>query len=268
MKLGMPALIELPDINSNIAICKDLGLSFIELNMNIPDFCPENLAPDLIRKLSNEKNIEFTLHLPEEIDLASFHPAIRRANLDRCCEAIIWASQAGIHLVNLHINSGIFFTLPSQKVWIYEKYQAKFLQNLITSFKKLLKTAEKSNVRVCIENCNNFYYSFITGAIAKLAEMDGLFFTWDTGHDGKSGFKEKEILLKWEGKISHMHLHDYNGKSDHQVLFSGIIDIHEMLRFAGNRNLRVVIEVKTVDALKKSVELLQSFRASHPTRLT
>ncbi len=94
MKLGMPTLIELPDINKTIDLCDELGLSFIELNMNIPDFCPEHLSPDLVKKISEDKNIEFTLHLPEEIDLASFHPPIRQGNLERCCEAIIWASQA------------------------------------------------------------------------------------------------------------------------------------------------------------------------------
>lgn len=256
MKIGMPSLIELPDINKTINLCEELGLSFIELNMNMPDFCPENLSPSLVRKISEDKNIEFTLHLPEEIDLASFHPSIRQGNLERCCEAITWAFEAGISLVNLHINSGIYFTLPSQKVWIYEKYKEQFLQNLVTSFNKLLKTVENLKVKICIENSNNFHYPFITGAIEKLANMDGLFFTWDTGHDGTSGFREKDILLKYENKISHMHLHDYNGKSDHQVLFSGEINIKEMLLFAENHNLRVVVEVKTVDSLRKSIELL------------
>lgn len=56
-----------------------LGLSFIELNMNMPDFCPEKIASELVKKLSIKEDIEFTLHLPEEIDLASFHPVIRTA---------------------------------------------------------------------------------------------------------------------------------------------------------------------------------------------
>ena len=256
MKLGMPTLIEIPDFNKTIDLCEELRLSFIELNMNMPNFCPENLSPDLVKKISEAKNIEFTLHLPEEIDLASFHPSIRQGHLERCCEAIIWASQAGINLVNLHINSGIYFTLPNQKVWIYENYKEQFLLNLEISFNKLIKVAEKSKVKLCIENSNNFHYPFITAAIAKLAVLDGLFFTWDTGHDGASGFKEKDIILKYENKISHMHLHDYNGRSDHQVLFSGEIDINEMLTFARKRDLRVVIEVKSVDSLRRSVELV------------
>ncbi len=258
MKLGMPTLIELPDIDKTVDLCKELGLSFIELNMNMPEFCPEILSPDLIRKVSEAKNIEFTLHLPEEIDLASFHPSILQGHLERCCEAITWASQAGIDLINLHINSGIYFTLPDQKVWIYEKYQQQFLTNLEIAFNKLLKVAAKSKFKICIENSGNFQYSFIKEAVAKLTRMVGIYFTWDTGNDAKTGYQEKEIILKHENKIGHMHLHDYNGESDHQMLFSGEINIEEMLSFANSRDMKVVIEVKTVDSLRKSIELLDN----------
>lgn len=107
MKLGMPTLIELPDVYRTVELCEELKLSFVELNMNIPDFCPENLP---------------------------------------CFEAIFWASQAGINLINLHINSGVYFTLPYQKIWIYEKYKKQFLLNIENAFLKLLEIAKKSKV--------------------------------------------------------------------------------------------------------------------------
>ncbi len=258
MKLGMPTLIELPDIDKTVDLCEELGLSFIELNMNMPEFCPESLSPTLIKEISEAKNIEFTLHLPEEIDLASFHPSIRQGNLERCCEAITWASQAKVNLVNLHINSGIYFTLPEQKVWIYEKYQQQFLLNIEAAFIELLKVSEKSRIKICIENSGNFHYSFITEAIDKLARLDGINFTWDTGHDAKTGYQEKEIILKHENKIGHMHLHDYNSKSDHQLLFSGEINIEEMLSFANSHDLKTVIEVKTVESLRESIKMLDN----------
>lgn len=253
----MPTLIELPDIYHTIELCKELDLAFIELNMNMPEFCPENLTAALVRDLSGTENIEFTLHLPEEIDLASIHPAIRQGHLERCSQAITWASQAGIKLVNLHINSGIYFTLPDQKIWIYEKYQQQFISNLEESFAELLKTAGKSKVKICIENSSNFHFPFIADALEKLARFEGIYFTWDTGHDGKAGYREKAFLLEHESKIAHMHLHDYNGDSDHQILYSGEIDIDGMLAFAEDRNLNVVIEVKTVESLRRSIDLLK-----------
>ena len=38
MQYGMPTLIENKTLNDNIALCKELGLSFIELNMNFPEY--------------------------------------------------------------------------------------------------------------------------------------------------------------------------------------------------------------------------------------
>ena len=69
--------------------------------------------------------------MPEEIDLASFHPAIRKGNIERCCETITWAYEAGINLINMHINLGIYFTLPDRRVWIYEQYEELFLENIM-----------------------------------------------------------------------------------------------------------------------------------------
>lgn len=57
MKIGMPTLIELPNINETINLCEELGLSFIELNMNMPDFCPEKSVPQ-----SGQKNIRRQKH--------------------------------------------------------------------------------------------------------------------------------------------------------------------------------------------------------------
>jgi len=256
MKIGMPTLIEVPDIIQTVELCKELGLSFIELNMNMPEFCPEKLTSELVKKLSKSENIEFTLHLPEEIDLASFHPSIRKGNIERCCEAITWAYEAGINLVNMHINSGIYFTLPDRRVWIYEKYKGIILENIMTSFGKLLKVANNVGVTLCIENSGNFHLPFIIGVIDKLSLFEEVFFTWDIGHDAKTGFKEKEILLRYKNRIRHMHLHDYKDGVDHQPLFSGEIDIKRMLLFAKKHNIKVVIEVKTVDSLKESIKLL------------
>ena len=73
----MPTLIEFKTLKQNVDLCKELGLDFIELNMNLPICLPENLSHQEIRHITKEYGIEFTVHLPEEIDLSSFHPAIR-----------------------------------------------------------------------------------------------------------------------------------------------------------------------------------------------
>ncbi len=44
MQFGMPTLIECRTLEDNLMLCRELGLSFIELNMNFPKYqvqCPE-----------------------------------------------------------------------------------------------------------------------------------------------------------------------------------------------------------------------------------
>ncbi|KQX68022.1 hypothetical protein [Paenibacillus sp. Root444D2] len=60
MKLGMPTLIEFKTLEQNVDLCKELGLDFIELNMNLPICLPENLSYQEIRQMKNEYGIEFT----------------------------------------------------------------------------------------------------------------------------------------------------------------------------------------------------------------
>ena len=37
LEFGMPTLIENSTLEDNIVLCKELGLSFVELNMNFPE---------------------------------------------------------------------------------------------------------------------------------------------------------------------------------------------------------------------------------------
>ena len=55
-----------------------------------------------------------------------------------------------------------------------------------------------------------------------------------------------------------MHLHDYNGKSDHQVPGTGMVDIPALVDFAQRKDIRVLVETKTSEALKESVRAVRA----------
>ena len=38
---GMPTLLELPDAEDCVRLCASLGLRFLELNMNLPQYQPD-----------------------------------------------------------------------------------------------------------------------------------------------------------------------------------------------------------------------------------
>jgi sugar phosphate isomerase/epimerase len=68
---GMPTLLELDGLEAQVALAQRLGLSFVEINLDLPDYGPEALAAESLAKLGRDAGIAFTLHLPERLDLAA-----------------------------------------------------------------------------------------------------------------------------------------------------------------------------------------------------
>ena len=55
--LGMPTLIEKSSARENAELCARLGLRFVELNMNLPEYqVPEIEKTDALRALAEEMN--------------------------------------------------------------------------------------------------------------------------------------------------------------------------------------------------------------------
>jgi sugar phosphate isomerase/epimerase len=256
----MPALIEYSSLEENVALCTRLGFDFIELNMNMPYSFPENLPAEKVREVSERHGIEFTLHAHDEVDLASFHDSVREGHIRRCTQALEWCAESGATLFNLHINPGVYFTLPDHRVWIFEQYADRFKETLVESMAYLIDLGRSNGVTVCTENSSNFQLPFVTDALEELVKLNGFRITWDTGHDAKVAYAELPVLMKHKDHIAHMHLHDYDGKSDHQVLMSGEIDVPGMLKFARERNARVLVETKTAISLQQSMERLRQAR--------
>jgi sugar phosphate isomerase/epimerase len=255
----MPTLIEFDDLGANVDLCRRIGLSFIELNMNSPLFSPAALPAAQLRQVAGESGLEFTLHLPEELDLASFQTPIRDGHLEVAEAAVAWAAEAGIALVNVHFGSGIYFTLPDRRVWIYDKYRPEFLARLEESWARLMEAADHNGVTVCIENCGDLSRSFVLEGVEHLLDLHpSLRLTWDTGHDAAAGYPDTAFIREHTPRVAHTHLHDADGHDSHRPLFTGTVDVPAALKFARENDLRVAIEVKTAAALETSVRELDA----------
>lgn len=261
--LGMPTLLEIPDLPRTTTVCQRLGLHVVEINANMPQYCPETLRATDIVNLTRQTGIVYTLHLPEEVDLGTFHPAMRTGYLQCCRELIVWAAAAGITLVNMHLHTGVYFTLPDRKAWIYAEHQESFLANVLTGMTELAAVARQHDIALCIENCGNFHLPFINKAIIQLLREEGVYLTWDTGHDASAEYREAPILSSHASQIRHMHLHDANGPNNHLPLYTGTVPIDDRLAFARTQDVTVIIEVKTLDALTESVRTLQQRNLHH-----
>ncbi|MBQ6118063.1 MAG: sugar phosphate isomerase/epimerase, partial [Clostridia bacterium] len=112
MFFGMPTLIEFGTIEENLALCRELGLDFIELNMNLPLYQTAALRErlDAYRRLSAETGVFFTLHLDENLNFADFNPLVREAYCQTAVEAIRIAKELQMPVLNLHLPQGVYFT--------------------------------------------------------------------------------------------------------------------------------------------------------------
>ncbi len=259
MLFGMPTLIECDTIEENLALCQTLGLDFIELNMNLPQYQPQALRENLddYRKLTAETGVFFTLHLDENLNFADFNPLVKEAYWQTAAEAIRIAKELQMHVLNLHMPTGVHFTLPDKKVYLFDAYREHFMESS-RRFRDLCEREIGSgDVRICIENTDG-YRDFQKEAVETLLESPCFALTWDIGHSHAAGEADEPFLLRHEDRLAHFHLHDAKGKSNHLALGTGEIDLPARLRLAQENNCRCVIETKTASALRQSVEFLKT----------
>lgn len=181
MRLGMPKLVELKKLEDQIRLCKELELDFIELNMNLPQYNTENLMKIEFNSLYKE-GIDFTIHLPGEMDLGSFEPYVRNSYVN-LVKRVINIMPENVNRLNMHIHRGVYFTLPDQKVYLYREYEDQFKANLFNSFKEILSSAKDKGIDICIENTGGFSKIYIQQALLDVLKEENVFLTWDVGQD-------------------------------------------------------------------------------------
>ena len=251
--LGMPTLIELKSLRENIGFCRSLGLGLLEMNMNLPF-----LQPDSLRKADLPGDLSFSLHLPEELNVWDFNPKVRSAYIDTLRETIEIADSKNIQILNMHMNRGVYFTLPEGKVYLFEEY-SDFYRKKTEEFSFLIgKFLEGSDIKLHIENTGHLRIPFIRRAVSDLLQKECFVLTWDIGHDASSGFRDRDFYQSHLDKVRHLHLHDARGNRNHLPLGEGEIAIEEILNEAGEFADSIVLETKTCAGLRKSLDFLRS----------
>ena len=254
---GIPTLIENNSIDESINLCKELGFNFIELNMNLPQYQLENIDVDKLNKLQKENNIFFTIHLDENLNVSDFNNYVADAYLKTVLETIEIAKLLDVKIINMHLSKGVYFTLPDKKVYLFEQYRENYLQS-ITSFRNIIeKKLKNTDIKICIENTNG-YTDFQIEAIDILLQSSVFALTFDIGHSHCVDNIDEKFIINRENNLIHLHLHDAQDKKDHMTLGTGNVNVEKYIELAKKHNCTVVLETKTVEALKKSVEWLKN----------
>jgi len=253
---GMPTLIELNGIEENLSLCTSLGLDFIELNMNMPEYQPDKIELDRLIYLKDKYNIFYTIHLPEEFDIANFNKYVRDAYEKIFKDTVELAAGLNCPVINMHMNSGVYFTLPSRRIHLYSKYFDEYIDRIKGFGAYAQSLLEDGDIRLCIENTGIYDMDYIRKAVELLLDYDRIYLTWDIGHDRSSGYRDMKFIMDNIDKLKHMHFHDALDKKDHLPLFEGDIDICEKIDIAKKCDCLSVIETKTVEGLRASVDSL------------
>lgn len=276
MQFGMPNLIENGTLEDNIRLCKELKLQFLELNMNFPEYQLYMLEhTDEIFRAADEAKLYYTIHLDDNLNIADFNPLVSNAYLKtvkRTIEAAKklmplrdkYGEESQSFIINMHMHHGIYITLPDRKVYMYDRDFDDYFE----SFRKFRALCEEwigaSDIIVSIENTDGFT-EYEKRAIEYLLESPKFGLTWDIGHSKTNGETDVPFIMAHSDRLRHFHIHDGISKSDehkgrnHLALGEGEIDISKRLSVADARNTRCVMEVKTISALKRSVEYLKEF---------
>ena len=269
MQFGMPTLIENRTLEDNVDLCYDLGLQFIELNMNFPEYQIEPLERvEVLMRLAKQAGIYYTIHLDENLNIADFNPLVSDAYLETVRRTIAVAKELlplrdcfgdarQPMILNMHMHHGIHITLPDRKVQMYERDFDVYMRSF-AKFRSLCEEwMDDSDLMIAIENTDGFR-GYEQKAIGYLLESPKFGLTWDIGHSKAVGEKDVPFIMEHQDRLIHFHVHDGSERPprNHLALGDGEIDLAARLRLAEGRNARCVLETKTVAALKQSVQWL------------
>ena len=269
IQFGMPTLVENRTLEDNVALCRSLGLKFIELNMNFPEYQVEQLEQiDYLQKIAEQAGIYYTIHLDENLNIADFNQLVTEAYLETVRRSILVAKKllclrdrygdgSQPLTLNMHMNHGIYITLPDRKVQMYDRDFDTYMKSF-SAFRSLCEEwIGNSNVMIAVENTDGFR-GYERNAIEYLLKSPKFGLTWDVGHSKAIGEKDVPFIMEHKAHLIHFHIHDGSETPprNHLALGDGEIDLIERLRLAENRNARCVLETKTIEALRQSVKWL------------
>ena len=271
MQIGMPTLIENRSLEDNVALCSELGLQFIELNMNFTEYQTEYLEQtDRLMRLAEQAGIYYTIHLDENLNIADFNRLVSEAYMETVRRSITAAvkllplrdcfgDKTQPLILNMHMNHGIYITLPDRKVQMYERDFEVYMQSFETFRSRCEEWIDDRDVMIAVENTDGFR-DYEKKAIEYLLDSPKFGLTWDVGHSKAIGEKDVPFLMEHQNRLIHFHIHDGSERPprNHLALGDGEINLKERLKLAESKNARCVLETKTIDALKWSAQWIHN----------
>ena len=257
LKFGAPTMVEMETLEQAAAACTELNLNFLELNINFPQYQLPKLNVEKLQRLAQEAGIFYTLHLDDEMSIADFNPYIADGYCRTVYDAIDLSRKLGITKLNMHLSRGAKYTLPDRVIYFFEAYEEAYLARIRKFREECEKRIGDSGIMICVENTAGFL-SFQKKAVELLLECPVFGLTFDIGHNYCSGDMDEEFILSHKERLRHFHIHDcVEGKKDHRTVGTGVLDVRRYLNLAEELGCTAVVETKTVESLKASMDWIR-----------
>ena len=162
--------------------------------------------------------------------------------------------------INMHMHHGIFITLPDKKVHMYDRDFPVYME-YFRFFREACETwIGDADIKIAVENTDGFR-EYEKRAIEYLLDSPYFVLTWDIGHSKAVKEIDTPFLLEHRDALKHFHIHDgkENPPKNHLALGDGEIDLVQRLEMARQCNARCVLETKTIEALRASVQWMSSY---------
>lgn len=258
MQFGMPTLIENKSTEACAALCNELELAFVELNMNLPEYQVDRMDVEQLRRIAEKHNIFYTIHLDENLNPCDFDDRVSASYTATVLQTIETAKRLSAPVLNMHLSTGVYFTLPDKKVFLFDEYETDYLQKLTTFRDKCETAIGGTEIKICVENCNGYNCApFMRKGLELLLQSPVFALTFDVGHNAAADYTDEPKIMEHIDRLCHMHIHDARGRRNHLVLGAGDVNLGKYLDLAKKHDCRTVIEVKTVEGLRRSIELLK-----------
>ncbi len=257
MKFGAPTMVEMENLRQAAQVCRELGLDFLELNINFPQYLLKQLDVEKLKALASEYGIFYTLHLDDEMSIADFNPYIAEGYCRTVYDAIELSKTLSIRKLNMHMSRGAKYTLPDRVIYFFEAYEDNYLERIRTFREECEKRIGDADITICVENTAGFL-PFQKRAVEILLESPVFGLTFDIGHNFCAGDMDEAFILAHADRLKHFHIHDCLAeRKDHRTLGTGVLDVKRYLEIAERLGCTAVVETKTVDSLRQSMDWIR-----------
>jgi sugar phosphate isomerase/epimerase len=171
--------------------------------------------------------------------------------------AIDLAKKLGIPILNMHLSKGVYFTLPQNRVYLYNEYMDTYLSSFENFRDKCEQAIGDADIKICIENSDGYDQDFLIRGLKLLLKSRVFGLTFDIGHNAAVGGGDEAAILDNESRLCHMHIHDARGPKNHLPLGTGELDLFKYFDMANRNKCRVVLETKTIEGLRQSANWMK-----------